>query len=191
MDYFLLSTMGFIDDLDNCLMGGPPDELGMHNYRLAVGLPVGELVPYRPECHLDEDHPGIVLNSLLGNTDSFLAVGSAMKNVIVEQCREQPVETLPFDLYDHRGRLYSQDYSFVNPLGGLDCVHSGASGVGSDGELPSIEQCVLDSRKLGAAPPLFRIDLALSYYVVSEQLVDRLHNDGATNLALTQLRVEP
>ena len=186
MQFFRLETLGDLNNTDLALTSGPPDGMKMHSYTLARGSPATPVYPKEARISLRKDHPGIKLSSLLGNTHNHLVVHSDMKEVIAAHCQGLEVEYLPVDLYDHRKRLYSRDYFFINPIGTRDCLDTVASGVelGPEGGVVRVGEYVLDPKKADALPVLFRIQEAPSTYVVSQVLADALREKGFSNIVL-------
>ncbi|WP_437323029.1 imm11 family protein [Sorangium sp. So ce381] len=191
MSFHLLSTTGDLADEDLVLIEDPPRGMGMKSYCMARGV---RAVPHYPEnakIDLREENPGIKLSSLLGNTESYLIVSSAMKDVIEQHCQGVDIEYLTFTLYDHRKRVYSRDYWIVNPIGAFDCLDEGASGVkyGKQGSVTKIEKLVLDRGKIDALPALFRVDKEVTEYIVRADLAQALRAGGFTNVLLEALDV--
>ena len=78
--------------------------------------------PAKARVTLRAENPGIKLSGLLRNTKNFLIGSSAAKDVVTRLCPDQEVEFLAFTLINHKGRVHSSDYWFINPIGGLDCL---------------------------------------------------------------------
>ena len=191
MKYFLLSTTGDLNDQDLVLIDDPPKGIGLRRFLMTKGRPAKAFYPAEPKIFLREEHPGLKLSSLLGNTESYLIVSSEVKKVFEQLCAGCEIEYLPFDLYDHRERLYSRDYFIINPIGALDCLDEKASGVkyGEEGSVVDIAEFVLDPAKVQNAPALFRIDKKPSKYVVDERFVQAVEAQGFTNVLQAPLRM--
>ncbi|NTX13034.1 hypothetical protein FJV41_42785 [Myxococcus llanfairpwllgwyngyllgogerychwyrndrobwllllantysiliogogogochensis] len=191
MKYFLLSTVGDLNDRDLCLIDDPPKGIGLRRFLMTKGRPAKAFYPAEAKIFLREENPGIKLSSVLGNTENYLIASSEVKTVFEQLCAGCDIEYLPFDLYDHRERLYSKDYFIINPIGALDCLDEQASGVtyGEEGSVIDIAEFVLDDKKVGQAAALFRIDKKPSKYVVDERFVQAVEARGFTNVLLTPLRL--
>ncbi|MCY1078316.1 hypothetical protein [Archangium lansingense] len=189
MQFFQLSTLGDMKNPELALTWGTPEGMEMRGYTLGRGKPATPHYPKRARVSLREDHAGIQLSSLLGNADNYLVVHKDVKQVIAEHCQGVEVEYLPFDLYDHRKRLYSRDYLFINPIGTRDCLEPVASGVeiGPEGGVIHVAQCVLDPKKAEALPALFRPVEKPAAYIVSQPLAEALRARGFTNIIFTPL----
>jgi hypothetical protein len=190
MQFFRLETIGDLNNQDLALTSGPPEGMVMRSYTLARGKRAAPHYPKEARISLRENHPGIKLSSLLGNTHNHLVVQSAVKEVIAAHCQGLEVEYLPVDLYDHRKRLYSRDYFFINPIGSRDCLDPVASRVqiGPEGSVIHVGEYVLDPKKVDTLPALFRVQEEPSTYVVSQALADALREKGFTNVVLNPLR---
>ncbi|HYO71588.1 MAG TPA: DUF1629 domain-containing protein [Archangium sp.] len=189
MQFFRLQTLGNLNDPELGLTDGPPEGMELRSYCMSKGKRATPFYPNDAKVSLMEDRPGIKLSSLLGNTDRYLIVHKDMKEVIANHCQGLELEYLPLDLYDHRKRLYSRDYFFINPIGTHDCLDPVSSGVkiGSQGGVVHVARYVLDPKKSSNLPPLFRPKEEPSVYIVSEALAQALKNKGFTNVYLEPL----
>ncbi|MFP2925209.1 imm11 family protein [Pyxidicoccus sp. 3LG] len=189
MRFFQLETLGDLNDWDLVRLDGPPEGMKMRSYTLARGKPATPHFPKPARVVLAEEYPGIKLSTLLGNAHNHLVVHADMKAVIAEHCQDLEVEYLPFDLYDHRKRLYSRDYFFINPLGSRDCLDPKASKVeiGPEGGVIQMGASVLDPKKADALPALFRVQEDPSTYIVSQALAEALKAKAFTNVQLDPL----
>lgn len=189
--FFALATEGDLRDESLCLVSNPPDGMGINYYRLALGDPAKKYFPENARIALQEDHPGIRLAGILGNLCGFLIVSAAAKEVIEVYCNNILIEYLSFILFNHKNRVHSSDYFFVNPLKGFDCVSNEHSRIKYDkeGEVVLIEELVLDRAKLRNAPHLFRVDKDPSIYVVSATLLDAWNACDITNVMTTPMRI--
>jgi hypothetical protein len=96
----------------------------------------------------------------------------------VLETTQTPMECLPFTLFDHRRRVASRDYFIINPLGTFDCLNTSKSEiVYSDdppGEVVAVRKHVLDPRKVGAAPDIFRVKEEPEMIVISARLATQI-----------------
>ncbi|MBW2737453.1 MAG: hypothetical protein JRE64_01115 [Deltaproteobacteria bacterium] len=192
MDFFLLSTTGDLNDHSLCMVEDPPDGMGLQDYRMSLGERAVLHYPENARIYLREENPGIKLAGILGNTKGYLLGSSKAKEIIEEHCRNSEIEYLPFDLYNHKKRLHSKDYFFINPIGGFDCLNEDASEIeyDPDGEVITIEEFVIDPKKLSNAPDLFRIDKDPIEYIISKRLAEALRDGGVTNVGGHKLRIQ-
>lgn len=193
MKFFELETLGDLNDSELLFLDQEPEVMGLDGYCLAAGEPIGDSYPVDVRVQPSEEHTGIQLSSVLGNNFNYLIVSGAMKDVIAQHCPKVSIEYLPFTLLDHRGRVRSQEYFFVNPLGGIDGVDVKASDIKyhRSGAIVGIRKLVLDPEKLREAPAIFRLQQDLQFYVVNESLARALHEQGFTNVVLREVAVSP
>jgi len=184
MDYFLLNTAGDLNDESLCLITDEPEGMGGGGYRMGRGRVAKDHYPTNAKIYLNDENPGIKLSGMIGNTCGFFIVNSDARKIIEKLCADSEIEYLPFSLYNHKKRVHSNDYCFVNPIGGLDCLNEKASGItyDEDDEVEDIEEFVLDSGKVKNFPHLFRIDKERSEYVISGQLLTGLTENAITNV---------
>ncbi|CAM3333340.1 hypothetical protein G4177_07765 [Corallococcus sp. ZKHCc1 1396] len=191
MKFFELETLGDLNDAELLFLDQEPEVMGLDGYCLAAGERLGDGYPEEVKLQSGEDRPGIQLSSVLGNNFNYLIVCSAMKDVIAATCPKDTLECLPFTLLDPRGRVRSQDYFFINPIGGVDGVDAKASDIKyhRSGAIVGIRKLVLDPEKLRGAPSLFRLQQDLQLYVVSEPLARTFQERGFSNVVLRELAV--
>jgi hypothetical protein len=190
MDYFLLSTTGDLNDETLCLIDDGPEGMGRQTFRLSRGERAAKHYPAKARVTLRAENPGIKLSGLLRNTKNFLIGSSAAKHVVARLCSDLDVEFLAFTLINHKGRVHSTDYWFINPIGGLDCLAEEECGIeyDEDGDVVSIARYVLDAGKIADAPHLFRIDKQPTRYVISKTMGETLAAAKVTNVRGTKLR---
>ena len=188
MNYFLIDTLGDTSDDTLCLLDSEPEGMGLESYFLAMGKKAAPFFPADARLHMSAEYPGLITSSLIGNVKRFLIVDTKTKNIFARLCAGAEIEYLPFSLYNHKGRVHSRDYWFVNPIGTFDCLDFGASDIQYLGQdIVRINERVLDPKKLARAPDLFRIEGEPQTYVISEHLVDALEESEPTNILVTEL----
>ncbi|HYO57920.1 imm11 family protein [Archangium sp.] len=189
--FFRLQNLGSLSDPDLCRIEDPPRGIGLRKYCPALGDRAAPYYPPDARIQLVEEQPGIQLSSLLGNNINYLIVCTAMKETIQEHCMGVEIEYLPFDLYDHRGRLYSRDYFIINPIGTYDCLDEAHSGIeyGPEGSVVAINSPLLHPEKMAGAPALFRARLKPTVYIVDEALAAAFREKGFTNVRLRELQM--
>lgn len=190
MEYLRLETEGNLEDDSLCLIDDPPEGMGIYDFKLCLGEAAQGYFPDDARISLRDVNPGIRLAGLLGNLRGFLIISREAKEIIQELCPDQNIEFFSFTLYNHKNKVHTRDYYFVNPIGGFDCVSEEESEIqyASDGYILVIEELVLSKTKLRNAPHLFRIDKDMSTYVISETLRDAWKNRGITNIVTTPLK---
>ncbi|MCY1035887.1 MAG: hypothetical protein EOP84_01635 [Verrucomicrobiaceae bacterium] len=189
MKFYRWTTLG-LPDVDQCFLDAAPKELGARSSFLARGRPVKGVYPQSPRIDLSEEHPGLRLESFIGNSKRMLVASRPLRTLLEEWCKGQEVEYLPVLIYNHRGRLHADDYSIINPLGTVDCIDPDRSEVTMmEGEIISVERIVLSQAKLAQHPHLFRVREAPHFYVISELLAEALKAGGFTNVVLDPFEV--
>jgi hypothetical protein len=192
MRYFGLRFAGNLNNPDYCFVPTPPRGGKLTAYNLKTGKRVADKYPGgigEVTLQLGEDYPGLELTSYIGNTDSMLVVDRKTADII-QSHRVGEIELIPFKLLNHKGRVHSSDYVFVNPIGAVDCLNYEKSSITrdeDDGSLVRVDKVVLAANKLSGAPDLFRIKDAMTSYVFSEALVSDLRDKGCTNFVFEEL----
>jgi hypothetical protein len=192
MRYFTLNHVGNVNNEDYCFVPTPPRGGEMTAYDLRLGQRIADEYPNgvgEMTLQLGADHPGLELTSYIGNTDSMLVVDRKTA-AIIQSHNVGEIELIPFKLLNHKGRVHSKDYVFMNPIGCVDCLNHERSVITrdeDDGSFVRVERVVLAAAKLTDVPDLFRIKEALDCYVFSEKLVNDLRNKGCTNCDFEEL----
>ena len=191
MEYFLLETAGDLNDERLCLITSPPEGMGINYYRLATGYRARKQFPNNAKVYLSPENRGIKLSDILGNLNSFFITSSLAKSVLEEYCEAKKIEYLPFTLFNHKNRVHSTDHFFVNPIGSFNCLKEDACNIkySADGDIITIEEIVLDERKLRSAPHLFRIRKIPDEYVISKELSTAMRVAEVTNLVLKNVLI--
>src|SRR5262249_24374008 len=137
------------------------------------------------------DYPGLTLPSFLGNTAGMFVVNRQSADIIATG-RVPNLERLPFVLLDHKSRVYSRDYAFLNPLEKIQCLNLQLSKVdrSAKGEIEEVLELVLDKAKEPDLPDLFRLGEEPHIYLMSDFLVRALERAGCTNFHFRQVRFE-
>jgi hypothetical protein len=191
MRFRLLNTMGNANDRDLCFLTRFVEGIEGKSYFTHLGERLTPFYPKDARIQMSPEHPGIKLSALIGNERSMLLVSSSFKEAIQKHCTNE-IEYLPFTLYDHRNRAYSEDYFIINPIGTFDCLDLKASDISWSTKSPKkilhIEEHVLDRAKMQDAPQLFRVDGAPSTYVLGLELAREMYNRKLTNIRWTELR---
>jgi hypothetical protein len=177
-------------DVEQCFLSAAPKGLAARSYRLAEGTSVKDIYPESPRIDLTEENPGLRLESFVGNSKRMLVVSRPLRAVVEQYCKDQDIEYLPVHIYNHRGRLHSDEYTLINPLGTLDCADLERSEIMMmEGEIISVDRVVLSPAKLERPPHLFRVREAPYFYILSEPLAEALKAGGFTNVVLEPMEV--
>jgi len=178
MKYYILKVLGEYKNEKFCITDGMPKGIKGNKLALKYGGSLKDIYPENPldvTMHLDEDSPKhIKLGSYISNTSNYVMVS---KDVVEELKKYNigEVDFWPFTLINHKGRIHSQDYSFVCPVSSFDALNENLSEIDRDanGVAIGVDKVVLDNEKLKNALDLFRInDIRLMAF--SEPLVQVL-----------------
>lgn len=189
--FYRLQNLGSLSDPDLCRIDAAPRGMGLHWFRPALGDRATPYYPSDARIQFSEDQPGIQLSSLLGNSNNYLIVSTAFKELIEAHCQDVEIEYLPFDLYDHRGRLYSREYFIINPIGTYDCLDEARSGIeyGPQGSVIAVKHPQLHPDKVAGAPALFRPREKPTVYIIDDVLAAAIRERGFTNVLLGELKM--
>lgn len=192
MRYFLLETLGDVNDRGLCMIHDFIKGIEMSAWKVGKGERVGAEYPRDAKIYMSKESPGIKLSDVLGTVRNMLIVSSRLRALIERHCTND-IEYLPFTLYDHRKRVHSQDYSIINPIGTVDCLDLKASritwGKSDPTRISSVQKRVLDRKKLENAPQLFRIDKDACSYVVGLELAKEMNTQKVSNAFWSELAV--
>lgn len=161
--------------------------------QLKSGKPVGDRYPDDPlsfHVHLDPDFTGVALPDLLGNTQGFLMLSARARDAFAAaELDLGTCEVHPFTLINHKGRVHSTDYAFVNPLGTHDVAHPASDFLRyqKSQEIYGCKGWVLDTNKLSGKPDLLRAREVPTHYFVSEKLVEVVRSAELTNFELIEV----
>jgi len=193
MRYFIIETIGDVQDRKLAFIDNPPEGLGLYYYCMARGERIGARFPTDAKVFLESRSPGIKLPSLIGNALGYLIVNTEMKSVINECCKLE-VETLPFTLYNHKKRIHSKDYWIVNPIGSIDCLNKAASEIiyatSSREAVVAVHKFVVDPSKISGEPNLFRVPEDREKYFIGESLAKTFQQHNFTNVFLLEVDVK-
>jgi hypothetical protein len=166
--------------------------MGKRSYRLSDGVSFRADYPKNAAAvslRLGDDYPGLKLASFIGNCGRLFIIDNRTSEIVLAQ-QVGNVEKFAFVLLDHKGRVYSRDYCFLNPLEHRQCMDEQRSDVlrTSKGTIMRVRKLVLTKSRL---PPidLFRLAEQPSIYLLSERLVQALRDNGCTNFVLNEVTV--
>ncbi|PTL83417.1 imm11 family protein [Vitiosangium sp. GDMCC 1.1324] len=194
MRFFLLDVLGNVNDRSRCVIHDFVKGIEMSAWKVGAGKRVGAEYPQDAKIYMSKESPGIKLADQLSTVRNMLIVSSKFR-ALIEKHATNDIEYLPFTLYDHRKRVYSQDYSIINPIGTFDCLDFKASSIvwedeaKQSGRIVSLQKRVLDRKKLENAPQLFRIDQAPDSYVVRLELAKEISALKLSNVFWSELDI--
>ncbi|MBZ4422591.1 hypothetical protein [Myxococcus sp. RHSTA-1-4] len=188
--FFKLDLLGEADE-DLCFLDSFVEGIEYESWRTGMGERLTPVYPKGARVPMSKKYPGIQLTPLLANSLSTLFGSTEFKAAVEKHCGKQDIEYLPFTLYDHRKRPYSQDYFIINPIGTFDCLDFKASDIAWDDEKPDeildIEEHVLDRKKMKDAPQLFRVARDPHTYVMGLELIRELKKRDLSDIVVEEL----
>ncbi|MFY0572849.1 imm11 family protein [Archangium lansingense] len=189
--FFKLDLMGEANS-DLCFLDKFVEGIGDEIWRPATGKPLAPVYPRDARILMSKKkHHGIELTSFLANSLNIFVGSKEFKEVIEAHCAKGTVEYLPFTLYDHRNRPYSDDYFIINPIGTFDCLDFKASEIDWSESEPDrildIEEHVLDRKKMKDAPQLFRVDRDAETYIIGLELIRAMKKHEFSNIVVEEL----
>src|SRR4051794_27067262 len=157
---------------DYCVADKYCPEMKETYYRLSKGEAYGADYPKGAFIDMSEKYKGMELTDFICNMHGDLLVSRKIKESI-EALQKAPTEYLPVAIRNHKKRVASSDYFFVNPLGTVDCLNLKKSEIEwfKKKEVVRVEKAVLDPKKLKDLPVLFRVKEWPAKLVVDERLV--------------------
>ncbi|MDG9668054.1 hypothetical protein ONV78_09945 [Hahella sp. CR1] len=192
MKYFLFNTLGDTSNDDYCFTSDTP-EGGIDSWDLIAGYRIADEYPDGIEevtLKLEHQFPSLVLASYIGNPNQMLAFSKKAADLIISIAQSE-IEVIPFILLTPKGKVYSNDYVFINPVEPFDCINWKESIYTKDdeGDIETHERLVFSKEKLKIAPHLIRIKFNTSCYLFSEVLENALLDAGHTNLIFKNIEV--
>ncbi|MDG9668057.1 hypothetical protein ONV78_09960 [Hahella sp. CR1] len=196
MKYFIFNSLGDTDNDSYCFTSKAP-EGGIDYYDLIAGFRLSDEYPDRIEdvCwRFGDNFAGLELASYIGNPNSILAFSKSSADLITSTAQSGPkseIEVIPFTLFDHKGKIHSTNYVFLNPVGSIDCINwkKTVCDRRENGDISSYERLVIDKNKMCNPPHLFRIQYLTDEYIFSEVLVNALLNADHTNLVFSEIKI--
>ncbi len=189
MNYYFIDQYERQND-DYCFISDPPQEISLLSSYIMDGTPAITKYPTVVQALMSDERGGRMLTDFIGNGELCLIVSLAAKTVM-EQINRGPVEYLPLSILNHKGRLASADYFYVNPLGAYDCLdyaHSEIEYFEDTQKVVDVDRYVLCPKKLEQVPDLFRIkEEPTGCYVISQTLLDALQAAQLTNLVVVPI----
>jgi len=158
------------------------------------GVRCRDTYPATARIGMDPEWPAIQLGGVVANTSRILVVHEALKTLIQAAMKPQDeIEFMPLMILNHKGRVSSQAYFIVNPIGTLDCLDQKRSKFvyTSIGELFRVEKYVLDSTKIAWEPAIFRPKEEPGEYIINGKITTAFKDSGFTdrNVMIEELEI--
>jgi hypothetical protein len=183
--FFLLETVGDTNNDALVLIEDYVKGLEMKDWKTGFGHSTAKEWPDDATIQLRKSS-GRKLSDLLGTITNNLIVSKRLRAMIEEHSANIDVEYLPVRINDHRGRLLSDEYVIVNPIGTVDCLDTKASDILWDTKdtkkALAVNTVVLSAKKTKDAPALFRIREKPASYVLAQSLAKPIYAAKFTNV---------
>ncbi len=148
----------------------PPEGFEVESWRLAEGEPAGDDYPKNARIKMSPKEKGIELPDVVGNNEGLLIVSARLKRAI--EGLRLPLEILPIAIYNHRGKVASNDHFILNPLGTFDCLDTDEAEIEYlDDEVVSVDKFAFCPKKLKKVPHLFRVKEDPSTIVLGDDVL--------------------
>lgn len=160
-------------------------------YELKRGIPRSKDFPKDACFYMDSAFPKeIKLADNILNLDRLIAASNNLRSFI-EARKPEATEYLPVSIYNHKGRIASDEYCIINPLQVMDCIDQEASDITwnkIDSELISgCFELVLDDSRIDDSLLLFRPRYMPNVVLVREDLVEDLEEADFTGMRFVEL----
>ncbi|WNO10393.1 imm11 family protein [Teredinibacter sp. KSP-S5-2] len=179
-------------DKDFSFIERPPEEIALLSSYIMSGKKAASKYPEDVVAKMS-DRGGLVLSDFIGNAELSIIAHESVKNTIESVCGDA-CEYLPVSIENHKGRIASDEYFYINPLGTYDCLNKELSDIDytDDGKVIGVDEFVFDLEKLQDVPDLFRVPEDHSVYFISEKLVETIKQakPDVTNLNLQEKEVK-
>lgn len=176
MEFFRFDTVGNLNP-EHCFIDQNPEGIEFKYARLSTGEPLKDEYPTDQSqitLKFGEDYPGIETPFFIGNAGDYLIFHKQVKEIFAK-FKLPELEYLPFTLINHKNRVASTDYVFVNPLGAYDCLDYNETEIEStDGVTIGYDNLTILNDKLNGAPDLFRIKDIPFLYLFSRPLAEAM-----------------
>lgn len=139
--------------------------------------------------HLDIARRGLRLPSRLANTQRLLMLSGPAFAALSAELDLGRCDTHPFLLINHKRRVHSRDYVFVNPLERRAIAHAATQfeRFESTGRIFDCRRWILDPSKLEGAPDLLRSAELPYEYFASERFVEAVTRLGLSNFDFAEV----
>ncbi len=193
MKYYFLETYDRLDR-DFCFIDQPVEEIRLASWKIIKGASIEDEYPESAAVRMSDQAPGRVLTDFIGNEELCLIVSKRIKELF-ESIVSCHTEYLPLSIINHKNRVASKEYFYINPIGTLDALNHDQSVIkyldGDKDRIVRVRKFVLSQKKLSDAPDLFRIKEKPTKYVISQKLLDALRSldPEPTNLVVKEIKV--
>jgi hypothetical protein len=158
---------------------------------LTEGVKLSDQWPKDVTCSMDSEFAKDIRleDNLYGAMSQVIS--SRLKDRIAALVATDSIEFLPVTILNHKGRVASKEYFFLNPVGTVDCIDVEKSGIVWNAiDKDMISRAKQLTVKAGAVPKtisLFRPAKMISTIFLRRSIADQLIGDGFTGLVFKEL----
>ena len=146
---------------------------------LTAGVPLAGVRPDPYGYSMDDEYrKNVRLTDNLYNDQDAIVASPRLRDLLVEKLGAK-IEALPVWIKDHKGRIATKDYTFINILDVQDCLaveESQASfgTIGGKQVVLGVEDLTLDLKRVSADARLFRLPQPQIPMLIREDLKDEI-----------------
>jgi hypothetical protein len=152
---------------------------------LSQGKSRADSWPDDAHCKMSDDYPKDIELADNMNAMGKLVVSGALKAALDDHATG--VEFLPITVFNHKGRVASDDYWAINPVGSIDCIDRDASGAEYSPLKPDlitdVKRLVIEEAKVPADAKIFRPKFMAGKVLIDVELAASLEETGFSGLS--------
>ena len=173
-----------------CVCGGLENFEDSH--KLKRGISIGEYFPADALFRMDPDFPkDIKLSDNIRNKGGFMLVSKEIKELI-EREHVNNSEYLSVKIINHKGRVASENYFIINPLGIYDAIDLDSSSVKWNNinpeEISTCLKLILKKEYIPADAKMFRLKYFSRHVVLRRDLAEQIKNGSFTGISFTDVQ---
>ena len=186
--------------IDDKLCSLIPAENVENEFELRYGIPRAESWPTDALMRMNPEYKtSIRLSDALDNRSFLIVASKALKEFFERELEKEDVPTieyLPVTIYNHKGRVASDEYFIVHQVGTEDCIDLDQSTLTwnliKKDQISGISKLVLDESKIKPEAKLFRAEHLPHYVFIRRDLADKITAEeftGTRFIGLDRFRV--
>ena len=157
--------------------------------KMHAGLPVADQHDRKLVYAMSKHFPDDVLLSDNFTVAGQVIVSEALRSYLQTSLADHAIEYLPVTIHDHKGRVASDKYFIVHPLGTVDCIDIDRSKVKwnplKEKTITSCQGLVFKPDPVPPSVKLFRPSFWGQHLMVTPAFADELIGTGLTGLHFT------
>lgn len=161
------------------------------DFMLTRGDSLAGAWPEDVSFRMDPDFPRqIALSDHLLNPENLIIASPALASFF-KGVASLNLEYLPVTVYNHKGRVASDEYQIVHLINPQACIDTAASGVEWNSINPNwidtVENLVIDESKIDPDVPLFRVKHLRDAIVIRDDLAEAIVDAGFTGIEFVEI----